>query len=318
MSLVALVLAASVASPAQGEPRPAPRAEEVVAGVWLIRGAARPPYLPDGNVIVFETPDGAIMFDTGRHAEVAEVAGALIDRRLQPLVAVVNSHWHLDHTSGNLRVEERYPDIPVFSADGLDRDLDHAIRPAAAAAQRRLAEDSLLPELADDLRGDVATLAKIDALRPDVIVEGETLIPGELKLSVERNAVTGADVWLFDPWTRTVAAGDLVTLPAPLFEASCPTGWLSALGRLAEQPLERLIPGHGRVLTSSEFHLYRASMHELFACARSDRPAEICGASWAASVAGLIAPEEAEAARSETARQVSEALRGDIGAGRFC
>ena len=56
------------------------------------------------------------------------------------------------------------------------------------------------------------------ALFPDEVVTGdrtETLAGRRLQLRLETYAVTASDVQVFDPKAKVVAAGDLVTLPAP-------------------------------------------------------------------------------------------------------
>ena len=54
-------------------------------------------------------------------------------------------------------------------------------------------------------------------------------------MTLEARAVTAGDVWLFDPATRVLAAGDLVTLPAPFLDTACPERWKAALDRVAHQ-----------------------------------------------------------------------------------
>jgi len=71
-----------------------------------------------------------------------------------------------------------------------------------------------------------------DALRADAPVErsGPMTIAGRLlSLRVAANAVTDADLWLYDEATSVAVIGDLVTLPAPFFETACPARWQGAL-----------------------------------------------------------------------------------------
>jgi glyoxylase-like metal-dependent hydrolase (beta-lactamase superfamily II) len=68
---------------------------ELGAGLFLIAGAG-------GNVVLRADPAGGLMVDSGS-AERAEdlraaVAGVLGDA---PLRALLNTHWHVDHTGGN-------------------------------------------------------------------------------------------------------------------------------------------------------------------------------------------------------------------------
>ena len=70
----------------------------------------------------------------------------------------------------------------------------------------------------------------------DVVASSESVsIAGrKLQLNVDANAVTAADIWLLEPKTGVVAAGDLVTLPAPFLDTACPSGWSAELRRIAE------------------------------------------------------------------------------------
>ena len=37
-----------------------------------------------------------------------------------PVVAIVNSHWHLDHVSGNAALRAAYPRAQVYASDAID------------------------------------------------------------------------------------------------------------------------------------------------------------------------------------------------------
>ena len=41
-----------------------------------------------------------------------------------PIVAIVNSHWHLDHVSGNAALRAAYPRAQVYASDAI-RDAMH-------------------------------------------------------------------------------------------------------------------------------------------------------------------------------------------------
>ena len=101
-----------------------------------------------------------------------------------------------------------------------------------------------------------------------------------MHLGLERDAVSGGDVWLFDPATRTLVAGDLVTLPVPLFDTACSAGWQDALRRLDDVDFVKLVPGHGAVMDHARFRIYRGAYDRLLACAASDAPADACKAGW--------------------------------------
>jgi glyoxylase-like metal-dependent hydrolase (beta-lactamase superfamily II) len=80
---------------------PRPQAEVLAPGVWLIRGGFLPNRQPDGNTIVFRGPRGLTVMDTGRHRWQRQAILDFADSLHQPIVAIINSHWLLDHVSGN-------------------------------------------------------------------------------------------------------------------------------------------------------------------------------------------------------------------------
>jgi glyoxylase-like metal-dependent hydrolase (beta-lactamase superfamily II) len=107
--IVSQAAAASLPSPVT------PPAETVVPGVALLRGAILPGRGPDGNTIVFDAPEGLVVVDTGRHDWHSAAILALARERGRPIVAILNTHWHLDHSSGNGRIKAAFPDAPVYT-----------------------------------------------------------------------------------------------------------------------------------------------------------------------------------------------------------
>ena len=56
---------------------------------------------PDGNTIVLDAPKGLIVVDTGRSPMHAQKILDYAKARGRPIAAILNTHWHLDHTTGN-------------------------------------------------------------------------------------------------------------------------------------------------------------------------------------------------------------------------
>jgi glyoxylase-like metal-dependent hydrolase (beta-lactamase superfamily II) len=112
---MSILLALSLAS--------APPPREVAPGVTLLPGAILPERGPDGNTVVFDAPEGLVVVDTGRHALHSDAIIAYAKSRGRPIAAIVNTHWHLDQTSGNGRVRAAFPDAPVYATGAVDRAL---------------------------------------------------------------------------------------------------------------------------------------------------------------------------------------------------
>src|ERR1700743_2244633 len=96
-----LAAASLVASAACAEAPPPPKAQNIARGVWMIAGGMFADRQPDGNTIIFDAPEGLIVMDTGRHQWHREAILDFAKVRKKPIAAIVNSHWHLDHVSGN-------------------------------------------------------------------------------------------------------------------------------------------------------------------------------------------------------------------------
>src|SRR5262245_46731116 len=111
--LVGLLGALGACTHAQTAGKPAPRgfsAEPIVVPGGFEKGRQ-----PDGNSVVFDAPDGLIVVDTGRHAAHVDAVIAEARRAGKPIAAIVNTHWHLDHTGGNAELLAAYPGAQVYA-----------------------------------------------------------------------------------------------------------------------------------------------------------------------------------------------------------
>jgi len=54
-----------------------------------------------GNVLIVSDPEGALIVDDERPADVAEILAAVKAITPGPIRYAVNTHWHLDHSGGN-------------------------------------------------------------------------------------------------------------------------------------------------------------------------------------------------------------------------
>ena len=64
---------------------------------------------PDGNSIFIDAPEGLILVDTGRHPEHSAALLAYARERGRPIAAIFNTHWHLDHSTGNTEIRAAFP-----------------------------------------------------------------------------------------------------------------------------------------------------------------------------------------------------------------
>lgn len=281
-------------------------------GVTLIPGHWTPGAQPDGNSVLFEGPDGLLLLDTGRHIEHSRKLIETIQARNKPLRWIVNSHWHLDHIGGNAELRAAFPQAKLMASDAVI-----AARSGFLARYRsQVAEQLDKPDTPDVQRKafkrELAIIDNQAAQTPDVSVQAsgeQTLAGRKMMVGLARNAATAGDVWLYDIESRTLASGDLVTLPVPFLDTACAERWSSSLDTLAAQPFEQLIPGHGQPLSREGFERYRRGFKSLLQCAASSAANADCISAWQDTLGELIPAREQKLAKAYLGYYLDEHLR---------
>jgi glyoxylase-like metal-dependent hydrolase (beta-lactamase superfamily II) len=288
----------------------------------MVPGGILPDRQPDGNSVIFDGPSGLIVVDTGRHLWHRQAILSLARSQETNIVAVVNTHWHLDHVSGNPDLRRAYPGLRVYASDAIDGALT-GFFPASAKDSAQYLDDPQVPEATrEDIRADLRTIQDESALKPDEVIatSGKATLGGRnFTINLVRDAVTAGDVWLYDDATRVAVLGDLVTLPAPFLDTACPDGWNLALDEVAAAPFEVAVPGHGVPMTRAQFLLYKSAFGAFVDCTSSDRPDDECASRWADTVQPLLAggaPEHERARR--IAGYYTGMLRANHGRSRYC
>ncbi len=285
----------------------------IAPGTYLIEGEATPHRQPDGNSIIIAAPKGLIVFDTGRHKEHAQQVLDFARGQNHPITAIINSNWHLDHVGGNPRLRAEFPDIRVYASSAIDAARTGFLADYRAHLVTELAESPKDPGARESIRAEMALIDGGAALGPtEVITKSAPLIIAgrALQLHLESHAVTAGDVWAFDPETRVLLAGDLVTLPVPFFESACPARWRASLAHLEKAPFDRLVPGHGAPMRRPEFTAYRKAFSNLLDCAAGDAAKNDCIDGWLSDASALIhSSQDASYARTLVGYYLDNYLR---------
>lgn len=291
------LLAAAIAATACAAATPAPEdATPLDSETWLVAGSFPDGRRPDGNTVILAGQDGVIVYDTGRHAAHSERIARAVAATGKPIVTIVNSHWHLDHVSGNPRLKAVHPAAKVHASDAIDGALAGFLKSGADRSRAALAKGAITGAAADDARADLATFDAGDALRPDTVIrEAETTMTvggRTVSLRLAKNATTAGDIWLYDAAHRRAIVGDLVTLPVPFLDTACPEGWRRALDAVAATGFIALVPGHGPVMDRARFDLYRTAFGRFTDCAAGDAPVARCAEGWVSDAKSLIDPTD--------------------------
>jgi glyoxylase-like metal-dependent hydrolase (beta-lactamase superfamily II) len=273
----------------------------IAAGTYLVEGQTAPNRQPDCNSIIIEAPRGLIVFDTGRHPEHTQQLLDFARMQGRPIAAIINSHWHLDHVGGNPLLRAAFPGIEVYASDAINAARTGFLAEYRAQLVSESANAAKQPDAQAAMRAEMALIDAGAALGPTVTISASgplTIAGRRLQVQLESHAVTAGDVWVFDPQTRVLLAGDLVTLPAPFFESACPARWRASLARLEKTPFDRLVPGHGAPLGRQQFTTYRKAFSNLLACAGGSSGKAQCTDGWISDAATLIDSKDVSYART--------------------
>lgn len=287
----------------------------LASGVIMLPGAFYENRGPDGNTVIFDAPHGLVVVDTGRHPWHSDAILAFAAARRRPIAAIVNTHWHLDHSSGNRRLTARYPDVRLFTSSAVERAISEGgfLARSLASARTRAADAALSGVSREETEKSIATMEDGDSLRPDQPLDASSrrrIAGRRFDVHVTDGAVTDADVWLYDRRTRIAVIGDLVTMPGPFFETACPNRWRAALDLVWAVPFRVAIPGHGEPMTREQFNAYRLAFGVYMDCVASDAEASVCAAGWTAGISSLSGDDSSLNLTQQNARDTAQAYVG--------
>lgn len=267
---------------------------------------------PDGNSIFLDAPAGLILVDTGRHPAHSEKLLAYAKERGRPIAAIVNTHWHLDHSTGNYDIRQAYPAAQVYATTAIEGALKGFLGRNREQADKILADPKAPPERKAEILRGRSVIDNPDRLRPTIPVtaSGPMRIAGrKLDVHVAPFAATEADLWLYVPDERLAIVGDLVVDIVPFMDTACPDGWKKALADVEATPFVTLIPGHGSPMDRAQFLSWKRAFDGFVDCGRSTRPKVECVAGWKRDAAPFIDPAHAEYVTEAAAYYIDTRLR---------
>jgi len=271
----------------------APKVKLVEPSYHLIPGSVPLDKGPDGNSIFLDAPRGLILVDTGRQPEHAQKLLDYARSRGRPIAAIVNTHWHLDHTTGNYDIRSAYPKAQVYATSAIEGALKGFLARGREQADKRLADPKTPADQKAQIMRGRHRIDNPDTLRPTVPVakSARMKIAGrKLEVHVAPFAATEADLWLYVPDEGLAIVGDLVVDIVPFMDTACPDGWQKALGEVEATPFTTLIPGHGAAMNRAQFQQWKKAFDNFIDCGRSTKLKEECAAGWKRDAAPFIDP----------------------------
>jgi len=267
------------AAPSTAEP-PALAREVLADGVYLLRAPEALDRWTATNVVVIVNQEDVTVFDSFTRPETARMAIAEI-RALtpKPVRTLINSHWHMDHWSGNDEFRKAFPGIQIvataetrgymsrmgseFLIDGTRAGLARSREALAAAIKTGRTSDGtpLTGELRRQQEREIEETSRfvdevlaIPRVLPDVAFRDElTFWRGtrEFRLFSMTGDATGSAV-LYLPAERILVTGDVLVSPEngqgppPWTTNSYAIApWLTSLRRLETFDTAVIVPGQG-------------------------------------------------------------------------
>jgi cyclase len=276
-ALIAIVLCAQVAV---AQAQPVFDIHALAPGVFAAEVVRNPPAYAFANSLVVVGDSGVLVVDTQQSVTAARSLIAEIARLTSaPVRWVVNTHWHADHVYGNQAYAEAFPDVQFIAHATLAGDL-HTLGeawraqelsqlPVSIAARRGWLESGVGPDGTALTGANRAAVTRSLALRESYFEELRRITPSpptrtfadQLEIQVGAHRVlllhvgpahTRGDIVVALPELRLVAAGDVIEAGMPYFADAAPSGWLAALGRIAEMKPAMLLPSHGPLQRDSQ------------------------------------------------------------------
>ncbi|MGD9961422.1 MBL fold metallo-hydrolase [Nocardioides sp.] len=214
---------------------------EVASRVWV----ARHDWL-DVNVSVIGGERGLVVVDT--HSSERAARGVLDGvRRLGagPVVAVVNTHEHFDHTFGNAVFRDEYGAVPIHATDWA---AEHT-----SAAGERIKRAYAVGD--DPHRVEVQETRIVPADRSFSSAQVIDLGDRQVELIHPGRGHTAGDLVVRVPDIDVMLAGDLLEESAPpAFGADCfPFDWPASLDLMISllSDTSVVVPGHGAIVDLS-------------------------------------------------------------------
>lgn len=246
---------------------------QVAPGVYA--AIAKPGILSNGAFIV--GPDSVVVVDAQLRPSWARDLIAEIRKVTdKPVRYVINTHWHGDHTNGNMAYAAAFgPSVTIVAQTNTREDLiargapqnetmrTKTLPDGIAALEKQLADgkdakgvtltDTTRQQMQTQLTNQKAQLAEllVTTVTPPTLTYDTSMVvhqgDREIHLLHWGNAHTRGDTVVYLPKERIVITGDLLTNGIPNVRSGYPVEWIATLDAIDKLAWDNAIPGHGNV-----------------------------------------------------------------------
>jgi len=260
------------------------KVEKYAEGIYACIRDEPPGLMFDANVVFIVNDEDVIVVDANLTPTSAkETIAALRQITKRPVRYLVNTHWHIDHVSGNATWRESYPGIEFIAhtsarddmlrtgeankkeylqgAPGFAAKLRDNVAKGESFAGKQITAEEREAYLADAalVESYVREAPSIEMVLPTIAIDSRlTLRRGDRIIDIRHLGAghSRADLVVHLPNEGVLVAGDLVVHPVPLVgSTSFPAEYAATLGRLLElKPKPKIIvPGHGPALRKDDY-----------------------------------------------------------------
>ena len=248
-------------------------------GIYEIRHPDAPDTFPQSNTTVIIGDRGVFVVDSCLLPSTAREDVEQIKKWTnKPVIYLLNTHWHFDHTLGNSTYGAEFPGIQIIAQTATQKTIA-AWNPGAVLrypqrgerfkkilADRKNPDGTPLTE-ADrtDYERSLAGLAPVLAefknvvqLVPNISFDHEMSIDLGTRL-VEIKHIgrgnTAGDTIVYLPKEKILVTGDLLDHPVPYMFGGFPIDFVNTLRALSQIDAQTIVPGHGDVLHDKSYIL---------------------------------------------------------------
>lgn len=251
------------------------RFDPITSDITLAYRPDMPRFPVIGNAVIVPVDGGVVLIDGGGAAAVADqILAHLRANGLGPILYLVLSHWHSDHTVGIDRYLATYPDARIVShpwtrerivtrlverVSGFAENVERQMETARAELETGTSSETTQPlsamqrVRAEQLIADYPKIHEQYLLAstavPDLSTQGMTLPVNGRRIELHSlgcgNTPGDLVVWL--PEERVLISGDILTMPVPFGFPPCTSEVITATERLLAFDFDYLVLGHGAV-----------------------------------------------------------------------